>query len=216
MALTVPEQISTADPARLVDGVVATRELLRERARATLGVTGGTETASFRVLRARHGLAVYPLVALSILSIVDTFQGYAFTVLTPDISRALGVGIGAISGAIALKTLAVSVAPLPIAWLSQHRGRRAMLCLVTGLAWSLLTLFTGFVTALIGLIGVLVADGLSTGSVTALHVPLIMDTFHPETRVRAISVYTSAGFLGNVGAPLLVALFAGVLGLTWR
>ncbi|MHB8450105.1 MAG: MFS transporter [Mycobacteriales bacterium] len=205
-----------AGPADAVEEVVATREQLRTSARATLGVVGDRDALGFAEVRRRYGLAIYPLLALSVLSVVDTFQGYAFTVLVPNISRALGLSIGAIAGAIALKTLALSVAPLPIAWLSQRRGRRAMLCVLTGLGWSLMTLFTGFVTALIGLIAVLVVDGLTTGSVTALHIPLVMDTYHPAARVRAVSAYTSAGFLGNVGAPLLVALLAGVAGLTWR
>jgi ABC-type branched-subunit amino acid transport system ATPase component/predicted MFS family arabinose efflux permease len=198
------------------DDIVATREALRDSARVALGVTGRADAAGFFELRRRYGLPLYPLLALSVLYIVDTFQGYAFEVLAPDISRTLGVGIGAISAALAARTLAVAVAPLPIAWLSQRRGRRALICIVTGLAWSVITLFTGFVTALAGLVLVLVLDGLSTGSVTALHFPLVMDTYHPETRVRAMSIYTSAGFLGNVAAPLLVALLAGVAGLTWR
>ena len=216
MAVTSPETARAAEAVHLIDEVTATREALRGQARQSLGVGGEESTKGFFELRRRYGLPLYPLLALALLSVVDTFQSYAFQVLAPDISRSLGIGIGAISGAIALKQLAVSVAPLPIAWLSQQAGRRAFLCIVTGLGWSLMTLFTGFVTALFGLIAVLVVDGLTTGSVTALHVPLVMDTYHPRTRVRALSAYTSAGFIGNVGAPLLVALFSGLMGLTWR
>ena len=164
-------------------------------------------------MRSRYGLPVYPLVALAVLAVVDQFQTYAFTVLTPDISRALGLSLGVIAGVIALKTLAILVAPLPIAWLSQARSRRALLCVATGLAWSVMTLFTGFVTSLIALILVLVVDGLTTGSVIALHQPLLMDTYPPEARVRALSFYRSAYYLGNVGSPLLVALLASVAGL---
>ncbi|HMC43407.1 MAG TPA: MFS transporter, partial [Acidimicrobiales bacterium] len=200
----------------LVDDIVETREQLRAAARASLGVTGDATTAGVEELRSRYGLPVYPLVALAVLAVVDQFQTYAFTVLTPDISRALGLSLGVIAGVIALKTLAILVAPLPIAWLSQARSRRALLCVATGLAWSVMTLFTGFVTSLIALILVLVVDGLTTGSVIALHQPLLMDTYPPEARVRALSFYRSAYYLGNVGSPLLVALLAGVAGLTWR
>jgi len=153
----------------LVDDIVETREQLRAAARASLGVTGDATTAGVEELRSRYGLPVYPLVALAVLAVVDQFQTYAFTVLTPDISRALGLSLGVIAGVIALKTLAILVAPLPIAWLSQARSRRALLCVATGLAWSVMTLFTGFVTSLIALILVLVVDGLTTGSVIALH-----------------------------------------------
>ena len=55
-----------------------------------------------------------------------------------------------------------------------------MLCLTTGIAWSIITLLTGFVTSLIALIAVLVLDGFSTGSVSALHAPLLVDSYPPK------------------------------------
>jgi len=161
-------------------------------------------------------LSYYPVIALGLLFITDTFQSYAFTVLTPEISRTLGISVAAIAGARALQGLAVAVAPLPVAALTQHRARRAMLCIVTGVAWSLITLFTGFVTSLLGLIGILCLDGLTTGSVTALHAPLVVDSYHPEARVRALSAYTAFGTFGSVLAPLLVGVLASAAGFTWR
>jgi ABC-type branched-subunit amino acid transport system ATPase component/sugar phosphate permease len=215
--VSVPKQLPrTAERAAAVDEVVATREGLRDEARSRLGVTGESSAENFRRIVREYGLSYYPLLALSVLSIVDTFQGYAFTVLAPDISRALGIGIGAIGAAVALKGLASAVSPLAISRLAQNGHHRAFLCLVTGLAWSVITLFTGFVTALIGLLFILVLDGLTTGSVTALHVPLVMDSYPPQSRVRALSAYTSASYIGNVAAPLLVALLATIVGLTWR
>ena len=167
------------------------------------------------VLR-EHGLTVYPVVALGLLGIVDNFQAAAFTLLTPEISRALGLSLGAIAGARTLAFLATVVAPLPMAALSQSRGRRALLCLVTGLAWSVITLFTGFVTSLLALLAVLVLDGLSTGSVRALHAPLLVDNYPTQARVRILSGYTAITATGTVISPLLVGLLAGPLDLTWR
>jgi ABC-type branched-subunit amino acid transport system ATPase component/MFS family permease len=207
---------STGTTAVDVEQVAATREELRDQARARLGVTGEASAEKLRSVCRRYGLSYYPLFALSILSIVDTFQGYAFTVLAPDISRALGIGIGAIGAAVSLKGLATAVSPFGIARLAQSGRRRALLCVSTGLAWSVITLFTGFVTALVGLIFILVLDGLTTGSVTALHPPLLMDSYHPESRVRVMSAYVSSSYLGNVGAPLLVAVLSAEAGLTWR
>jgi ABC-type branched-subunit amino acid transport system ATPase component/sugar phosphate permease len=137
-------------------------------------------------------------------------------VLTPEISRALGVSLGAIAGARILGFLAIVLAPLPMAALSQRRGTRAVLCVVTGIAWSVITLFTGFVTSLLALIAVLVLDGVSTGSVKALHAPLLVDSYPPRARVRVLSGHTAMDVIGNIVAPLLVALVAGPLGLTWR
>jgi len=199
-----------------VEDIEATREALLDSARARLGVTGDENTAGFRQVMRRYGLSYYPLIALGLLSTSDTFQSYAFTVLTPEISRTLGISVVAVATARSLQGLAVAVAPLPIASLTQNRARRALLCIATGLIWSVITLFTGFVTSLAALVAILALDGLTTGSVTALHAPLILDSYHPAVRVRSLSVYNAFGTFGNVASPLLVALLSGLLGFTWR
>src|SRR3954454_10982222 len=138
-----------ADSAVLADGAGAvaeieqTREALREEARSKLGVVGDEKTPSFRRVVRDNRLSYYPVVALGLLFISDGFQSYAFTVLTPEISRALGISIAAIVGARSLQGVAIAIAPLPMAALTQHRARRALLCIVTGLIWSFITLFTG-------------------------------------------------------------------------
>ena len=204
------------DPDALVAEIDAARESLRDTARRTLGIAGEEHVPSLRTLRQDGQLPVYPLVALGLLSAADMFQSYALTVLTPEISRTLGVSIGAIALGRSLQFLAMALAPLPVAALTQHRPRRAILCIATGIAWSVTTLCTGFVISLIGLLVILALNGLASGSVSALHAPLVMDSYHPSARVRAMSVYTAFGSLGNVVSPLLVALLAGALGFTWR
>src|SRR4051794_6711210 len=156
------------------------------------------------------------MVALGLLSIVDTFRAYAFAVLAPEISRALGIGKGVIAGVIALKTLAIAIAPLPMAALAQRHARRAFLCVATGVIWSVFAIATGFTTLIWGLMAVLVVDGLSTGSVVALHQPLLLDHYPSEGRVRVLTAYSGAQSLGNVIAPLAVAALAAWAGLTWR
>jgi ABC-type branched-subunit amino acid transport system ATPase component/sugar phosphate permease len=204
-------------PGGLVGVVEATREQLREDARCRLGVTGTDDvTPPLRATLRTYGVSAYPLVALGVLAIVDLFQGYAFTVLTPEIGAALGVGVGGIAAARAVSALASAAAPLPMAALTQRRALRAALCIVTGIAWSLVTLYTGLVLSLAGLIAVLVLDGLSTGSVGVLHYPLLMDSYPPPARVRVLSAYNTFGAFGNVLSPLLVGLFSAVLALTWR
>ncbi len=174
------------------------------------------EPARLGQLLAARGLSLYPLSALASLSLIDTFQGQAFTVLTPDISTDLGLTTAAAGAAIAVKTLASSLSPMPIALFSQRPGWRIRMVLVTGVTWSLLTLFTGFAGSAAALILLLALDGLSTGSVTALHPPLIMEYYPPDVRVRVMSIHSSAQFVGNVVAPLLVAILSSALGLGWR
>ena len=199
-----------------VDALVSERDRLHSEARVLLGVSGDGPPPRLRSVLKDNGLTVYPLSALGVLAIVDTFQAYAFTVLTPEISRTLGISVGVIALLVTVKTLALSMSPLPIAALVQRHPRRVLVCVVTAALWGVATLLTGIVTGTLLLAAVLIIDGLTSGSTNALHQPLLMDYYPPQARVRMLSAYRSFDNLGNVIAPLLVALLAGVLGFTWR
>ena len=204
-------------PEELVDQLEDTRGALRAEARSRLGVTGDdTAIQSFRQVLRTHGVGIYPLIALGLLSIADTFQFYAFSVLAPEISRTLGIGKGAIAGVIAVNTMANALGPLPIAAVAQRRARRALIIIVTGIMWSVVAITTGLVTTIVGLMAVLVIDGFTTASVRTLHDPFLVDTYPPEGRVRALSYRQAFDSLGNVLAPLLVAVLATYADLTWR
>ena len=201
----------------LVEDIAAQRDALRDQARAMLGVTNDdSKPPKLRQVLKDNGASSYPLFALGTLSIVDTFQGYAFTVLTPEISRSLGIGLGTIALLLVLKTLSLALAPLPIAALVQGTPRRALIILIGASLWAVATLYTGFSTTVWILAAVLVLDGLSTGTTVALHQPLLMDSYPPPARVRVFSLYRAFDSFGNVLAPLLVALLAGLLLFTWR
>ena len=202
----------------LVDEMVANRERLREDARRTLGVTGDDGSEPPKLLQAAResGVGLYPLSALGVLSIVDTLGAHAFTVLTPEIARTLGIPIAGIALIITIKTLAISLSPLPAARLVQNTPRRALVILIVSVGWAAATLFTGLATGLLFLAVLKAVDGITNGMTVSLHQPLLMDYYPPNMRVRALSLYRSFDGLGNIIAPLLVALLAGMLGLTWR
>ncbi len=193
----------------------------RFQARRALGFTSEAADAArpavpLREALGQPGVSLYPVAALGALGIVDTFQTYAFTVLTPTLMHSLGLSLGGIGLARALAFLAQTAAPVPMAALSRHRSR-ATLCVVTAIAWSVITLLTGFVVSLLALIAVLVLDGLSTGTVAAIHTPLVVDSYPPTVRVRMLTLYTGIARSGSsILSPLLVALLAGPLNLTWR
>ena len=207
---------AVAEGQHAVDEIEQTRDSLRDGARAILGVTGDENVPSFRDLARRYGLSYYPLIALGLLATADTFQTYALTVLSPEITRTLGISIVAVATARSLQALAQAVAPLPLASLTPNRARRALLCIVPGLVWSLITLFTGFVTSLAALVLILLLDGLTSGSVLTLHAPLVLDSYHPEARVRALSAYRAFYAFGSMASPLLVGLLSALLGFSWR
>jgi ABC-type branched-subunit amino acid transport system ATPase component/MFS family permease len=207
---------ATLDAPSILDADPEAKAARRAAARSTLGVSGTQESEPLGPILKANGLTVYPLVALGLLGVVDVFQAEAFNILTPEISRSIGLSLGAIGVARTLAFLATILAPLPMAALSQSRGRRAMLCIVTGVAWSVITIFTGFVTSLLALILVLVLDGFSTGSVSALHPPMLTDSYPPRARVRILAGYSSFVVGGRILSPLLVSVLAGPFDLTWR
>jgi len=205
------------EPLALEDRIGVDRDQRRGAARATLGVSGEVESPPpLRQVLREAQLSAYSLTALGVLAIVDTFQSEAFTVLTPEISRALGLSLAAIGGARAIQFLATVLAPLPMAAASQRRGRRAILCVGTGIVWSVVTLTTGFALSFLGLIAVLVVDGLSTGSVAALHLPMLADSYPPRARLRVFSTYRGFVAASSIISPLLVGALAGLADLTWR
>ncbi|HZQ84561.1 MAG TPA: MFS transporter [Acidimicrobiales bacterium] len=204
-------------PVDSVEDLELSEDRLRERARRIIGVTGDQEGMSrLREGIAESGVGWYPLIALGALVVVDQFQFFGFSILGPEISRALGISKSLLALLVLLKTLAVVLASLPIAALVQHRPRRALVAKLTGLAWGLATVASGFVANAWGLLGVLLFDGASSGSVDTLHGPLLMDTYPAHIRLRVLSGYRAALAAGTVAAPLIVGLITGVFDMSWR
>ncbi|MGH2806757.1 MAG: ATP-binding protein [Actinomycetota bacterium] len=213
---SVVEQLSgTHDP---IDEVARQRAELRRSARAALGIAG-EDDASPPPLRATlkaKDVGWYPLLALGVLVIVDQFQAYGFQILGPDIARSLGLSKGTIAGLVSLKLIALSFAALGMSAYVQNKPRRHIVSIVAAFAWSITTLFTGFVTGFASLLIVSLLDGASSGSQDSVHQPLLMDSYPPEARVRAFSAYRVAAFAGSIIAPLIVAGTTGLLAFTWR
>ena len=217
-SLDVTPHRSGQEEIEVVEEIEQAASRVRAEARAELGITGDENVPPLRkVLREEH-VSVYPLVALSTLALVNVFWLYAFGVLSPDISRGLGIGLPTILAINSLDTIAIVLSPLPMAWLTQRKARRASLCILTAIGWSLITIYTGLITGLGALLFVVLFDGISTGSVQALHFPLLMDSYPPRVRVRALSAYSALGDVGlaYVLSPLLVAVLAATFSLTWR
>ena len=197
-----------------------TREELRRQAREAIGVSGpdasDEDLPPLRQVLREGGVSGYPLFALSILIIVDQFHGYGFTVLAPEMSSALGISKSGVAGIIALKTIAIAISPLPMAALVQRHPRRALLVVFAGALWAIGTLGNAFVVTIWALLAVHLVDGLTSGAATALHTPLLLDSYPPKGRVRVLTTYGAANEVGSVLAPLLIALLTGVFLFTWR
>ena len=210
--------IAKETPDELVEEIEQTAAQVRERARAELGITGEADARPLlRVLR-EENVSIYPLAALAVLALGNFFFAYGFDVVSPDVSRSLGLSLGTIAAIKSLGALCLTLSGIPIAWLAQKKARRAFLSIVTGIAWGLLTIYAGFITGAAALIFIVVFDMLTTGSVDSLHYPLLVDSYPPRARIRVASAYTAFGSLslGLIITPLTIALLNGVFHLTWR
>jgi ABC-type branched-subunit amino acid transport system ATPase component len=200
----------------VVEQVEARERALVASGRAAMGVTGETAATGFWAELRRHRLTLYPVVALGILAIVDQFQINAYVIQGPEIARTLGVARGLIALLVSMQGLALTLAALPIAAAVQSRPRRGLWAKTTGVAWSVATLFTGLVTSGLGLSAMMLVDGATSGSVQAVHQPLLLDSYPTTLRARVVSLYRAFAESGAVLAPLFVALLSGVFLLTWR
>ena len=165
---------------------------------------------------ARSGVGWYPAGAIGLLGMVDQFQGQALIVLTPEVSRSLGIPPAALAGILMLSFLTFMLAGLPIASFVGRHGRRGLISVLTGLGWSLTTIGTTFVGNGVGLTAITMADGATSGSVNALHPALLADSYPTGLRVRMQALYHAMDGMGRVIGPLLVAGLTSIVGLSWR
>jgi ABC-type branched-subunit amino acid transport system ATPase component/MFS family permease len=202
--------------AEMLDTLVSEQQRIRESSRATLGVTGVPQVKSLRSGMRTYGVAWYPLLAVGGLVLADQFQLYAFQVLGPDISTTLGLSAAALGTGVAINQLCITVGALPMAAYTQKRPRRALILISCGFAWTLATLFTGFVVSIWGILLVLSLGGIASGSTRTVQPALLMDSYPPPMRMRTQAFHRGAWKGGQILAPLLVGLITVWMGLTWR
>jgi ABC-type branched-subunit amino acid transport system ATPase component/predicted MFS family arabinose efflux permease len=192
----------------------------RDHARSLLGLGDAhPEHSDHRPLRQvlkSTNVGWYVVLALGLLGLADTLQGYAFGVMAPEIARTLGITRSELAGLNAFKTLATAALTIPLVMTVQRNPRRALVSVVAAFVWAVFAMMTAFVTTLGGLAVVLVMDGATSGARGTMHVPLLADSYPPQARVRVLSWYSGLGAAGNVIAPLAVAVLGTWAGLTWR
>ena len=173
------------------------REEMHQQARTLLGIGAGTVAGGLRSAMRASGSRWYPLLALGGLVVVDRAQSFAVFVLGPEIAGGTGVSQTQLATLVALKTLAIALAALPVAAAVEHHPRRAAVAIACGLVWAVATAGTGLATAFWGLLFFFVLDGISTGAVVAVHHPLLADSYPPTLRMRVISAYEAMASFGQ-------------------
>src|SRR5918999_620273 len=181
----------------------------RENARRHLGILGDEASAepplSAVVKSSEFGW--YPLVALSLLGLIDAIDLYAFSVLGPEIKRAFSLTNAEVGLIGALGGLAVVFGALPLAALATKRSR-ATIVKISAATWGLFQILAGIVRGKFELGLVRTLRGLSDSSRQAVFLPLLSDTYPPEGRNRVFGAYHALATLGAVAGPGLIGVLA--------
>lgn len=192
----------------------------RDHARSLLGLGGErpehSDRRPLRQVLKDSNVGWYVVLALGLLGLADTLQGYAFGVMAPEIARTLGITRSELATLNAVKTLATAALTIPLVMTVQRTPRRAFVSVVAAFVWSVFAVLTAFVTTLVGLAVVLIADGATSGARGTMHMPLLADSYPPRARVRVLAWYSGLSAAGNIVAPLAVAGLSTWAGLTWR
>jgi ABC-type branched-subunit amino acid transport system ATPase component/MFS family permease len=199
-----------------VEEVAQATERLRAASREAIGVTGDAEVRPLRATLRAADVGLYQVVALGTLVAVDQLSTQGLTVMGPEISGALGIPRGSYALVLLLKTVVIALVSLPLAAAVQRHARRALVCVATAVAWTVLTAMTGFVVSVWGLLILSLGAGAATASTRSVHEPLLLDSYPAEARVRIMSLYRGFDRIGEIVGPLLVGGCTVLLGLTWR
>ncbi len=153
---------------------------------------------------------MFPLWVVFGLTLADQIDTQAFTVLSPEIADAFGVGEGVL-GSIGILVLVVGpLIGVPLSYLAD-RWKRVPLAVGGAVVWSVFSVLTGLAPALWVLIAARVIS--TSGEIvnTPVHGGILADSYSPQNRMKAFGVYsigqTVGGALGAAGAGVLGQAF---------
>ena len=181
--------------------------------RADFGVVGRAEYGPLReALRISHH-RWRPLVSLALLGGASAFSFVGLTLLTPELFRTIAVRSPVLLLSVRLAGLALG-GVLAVRPAEAGRSRGAMALLAGAIAAASLAL-VGVATGVWQLTVGTALAGTSAGAAAALHLPLLVDHYRPEVRLRVLCIY-AGGLLGGMGAAAVTAGLVSVVDLTWQ
>jgi predicted MFS family arabinose efflux permease len=160
--------------------------------------------------RARYALGV--LFIVYAISLVDR---QILAMLLEDIKLEMGLRdwqLGFLSGI--SFALFYSTAGIPLARLADRSSRRAVIS-AGMVAWSIATAFSGAAQSFWQLALARVAVGVGEAAGSPPSHSLISDLFPPETRARAIAIYTMGANFGVMGGLMLGGWLSQTIGWRW-
>ncbi|MHB8464968.1 MAG: MFS transporter [Acidimicrobiales bacterium] len=171
---------------------------------------------------AARGRGLYPVVALSLVALLDGLQIMGLLLLAPGVNAAIAAGIGrgpAVWGFQTQLQLLATIAGAAMMAALVHRADRPIrgsATWIAALAWGGSLALAAFVVLdHWWLIVAVVVGGLCAGCAHALHRPLLVESYPPGQRLRALCAYT-AGLAGGTAVAALIVASSIALDLTWR
>ena len=176
-------------------------------------VTKGGNFVTRYLYNATGGAALYPLMVLFGLNMVDELDRSAFGVLTPEIRDHFGLGTGGILTVISLSLVAALLLGVPIGFFAD-RFKRVPIAVVGACLWCFFSVLTGL-APVIWVLGVARAgSGLGRAVNDPVHNSLIADYYDIPTRPKVYAIHRYANALGQFVGPLVAGMLAYYVG--WR
>jgi ABC-type branched-subunit amino acid transport system ATPase component len=200
---------------RVIAAVERDEAALRDRARATLGVTGAVEHIPFGAVLRASGTGWYPLVCLCALAFADAAMGAVFALVVPDLRRAMGTGALNPHDLYYLVFFAAAGVPAAaVVGVARPRDRWVMArgATATGAVAAAVIAMSASPVAVVVAVS---AAAAASGVLATVLAPALVDGHRPELRVRVVACYAGAVTAG-VGCAALVVALGGGAGLGWR
>ena len=169
----------------------------------------GSDEMALREVLATGGRRT--LVVLFALGMVDNVNNAAFSVLAPDIQRALDLSDAEIGLVGALAGLTLFVAAIPLGVLGD-RYRRVTIAAVSTALWSVFAVLTGLAQSVWHLVGARAVTGIGQANEGPIQQSILADAYPLEGRGRVFAIHRAATPVGLVVGPALAGLVAAVGG----
>jgi ABC-type branched-subunit amino acid transport system ATPase component/MFS family permease len=159
------------------------------------------------------GAAVYPLVVLFGLNMVDELDRTALGVLLPEIRDHFGTDNQTILSVVSASLVGAIVLALPIGFYAD-RMPRVPIAAAGAVAWGAFSLLTGLAPTLLVLGIARAGSGLGRAVNDPVHNSLLADYYDIPVRPRVYSVHRYANAFGQLIGPVAAGLLAYYIG--WR
>jgi ABC-type branched-subunit amino acid transport system ATPase component/predicted MFS family arabinose efflux permease len=150
----------------------------------------------------------YPLVALTLLNLVDELDRAVMAVMAPNIRRTFDISNAQLGLIVGLQVAAVLLLAVPIGYIGV-RFDRSRLLRWSAAVWGAFSMATAAVAKLPWFVATRIGTGVGKASVDPVGKSLLTDTYPSTAWGRVLAVHGSANSLGGVVGPLM----AGAVGV---